>query len=200
MLFPLVFVDLSEKFNYTVLMNSKNKRDYFLPLIATGAVIALDQFTKWLIIKTIEPWSVGASFFGDLVQIVRVYNTGAAFSLGSGLSSVTRFIVMGCIPACFIAGICIIYFKSVFTPLQRWFLGGIIGGGISNVLDRFFRAEGVVDFIDVKFFGLFGLERWPTFNIADTAIVVCAIGLFVTVLLREWSGKHKKHDAAIHED
>ena len=190
----LRFVDLSEKFYYTIRMNIKNKRDYFLPLILTVTVIALDQLTKWLIIISIEPWSIGASFFGDLLRIVCVYNTGAAFSLGSGLSSVMRFIVMACIPACFIAGICVFYFKSAFTQLQRWFLCGIIGGGISNLLDRFFRTEGVVDFIDVKFFGLFGLERWPTFNIADSAIVVCALGLFITILLHEWDEKRKSRN------
>ena len=190
----LRFVDLSEKFYYTIRMNIKNKRDYFLPLILTAAVIALDQLTKWLIIRSIEPWSVGASFFGDLVRIVCVYNTGAAFSLGSGLSSVVRFVVMLLIPACFIAGIFVVYFKSEFTRLQRWFLGGIIGGGTSNLLDRFFRVEGVVDFIDVKFFGLFGLERWPTFNIADSAIVVCALGLFITILLHEWDEKRKSRN------
>ena len=190
----LRFVDLSEKFYYTIRMNIKNKRDYFLPLILTVTVIALDQLTKWLIIISIEPWSIGASFFGDLLRIVCVYNTGAAFSLGSGLSSVMRFIVMACIPACFIAGICVFYFKSEFTQLQRWFLGGIIGGGISNLLDRFFRTKGVVDFIDVKFFSLFGLERWPTFNIADSAIVVCALGLFITILLHEWDEKRKSRN------
>jgi len=181
-------------------MGIENKRDYFLPLILTAAVIALDQLTKWLIIRSIEPWSVGASFFGDLVRIVCVYNTGAAFSLGSGLSSVVRFVVMLLIPACFIVGIFVVYFKSEFTRLQRWFLGGIIGGGISNLLDRFFRVEGVVDFIDVKFFGLFGLERWPTFNIADSAIVVCAIGLFITMLQQCHDGKQKQGNTAKNED
>lgn len=179
-------------------MDIKTKRDYFLPLILTFAVIALDQLTKWIIIKSIEPWSVGASFFGDLLRIVCVYNTGAAFSLGSGLSSVSRFIVMVFIPACFIAGICVVYFKSEFTRLQRWFLGGVIGGGISNLLDRFFRVDGVVDFIDVKFFGLFGLERWPTFNIADAVIVVCALGLFVTIFFHEWHEKHKTQNGTGH--
>ena len=172
-------------------MNNKNKQDCFLPLILTFAVITLDQLSKWLIIQSIEPWSVGASFFGDLIRIVCVYNTGAAFSLGSGLSSVMRFIVMACIPACFIGGVCVLYFKSEFPRLQRWFLSGIIGGGISNLLDRFFRAEGVVDFIDVKFFGLFGWERWPTFNIADSAIVVCGVGLLVALFIQEWKGKKK---------
>ena len=184
------FIDLSKKIDYIVWMDIKTKRNYFLPLILTFAVIALDQLSKWLIIKSIAPWSVGASFFGDLLRIVCVYNTGAAFSLGSGLSSIMRFVVMVCIPTCFIAGICVVYFKSEFTWLQRWFLGGVIGGGASNLLDRFFRTEGVVDFIDVKFFGLFGLERWPTFNIADTAIVICAIGLFITMLVQERCEKH----------
>ena len=181
-------------------MNIKNKQDYFLPLILSFVIIALDQLSKWLIVKSIVPWSVGASFFDDFLRIVCVYNTGAAFSLGSGLSSVMRFIVMACIPTCFIAGICVIYFKSEFSRLQRWFLGGIIGGGISNLLDRFFRTEGVVDFIDVKFFGIFGLERWPTFNIADAAIVICGGGLFIAVLIYEWKGKRESQTVAKNEE
>ena len=59
---------------------------------------------------------------------------------------------------------------------------GIIGGGIGNLIDRIFRAEGVVDFIDVKFYGLFGMERWPTFNVADSAVVVCGILLIVSFI------------------
>ena len=56
----------------------------------------------------------------------------------------------------------------------------ICGGGFGNLIDRFFRSEGVIDFIDVKFYGLFGLERWPTFNIADSAVVVCGILLLIS--------------------
>lgn len=100
---------------------------------------------------------------------------------------------MACIPTLFIGGIFVVYFRTAFTRVQRWFLSGIIGGGISNLLDRFFRAEGVVDFIDVKFYGLFGLERWPTFNIADAAIVVCAFGLFIMIFLQERKEKRTQH-------
>ena len=57
---------------------------------------------------------------------------------------------------------------------------GIVGGGFGNLIDRFFRAEGVVDFIDVKFYGLFGMDRWPTFNVADSAVVVCGILLVIS--------------------
>jgi signal peptidase II len=67
--------------------------------------------------------------------------------------------------------------------LQRWVLCGIVGGGIGNVIDRIFRPEGVVDFVSVKFYGLFGLERWPTFNVADSSVVVCAILLVVSTIV-----------------
>ena len=42
----------------------------------------------------------------------------------------------------------------------------------------------MVDFIDVKFYGLFGMERWPTFNVADSAVVVCGILLVVSFLIQ----------------
>ena len=60
---------------------------------------------------------------------------------------------------------------------------GIVGGGLGNLIDRFFRAEGVVDFIDIKFFGLFGLDRWPTFNVADSAVVVCGFMLVISFIV-----------------
>lgn len=54
----------------------------------------------------------------------------------------------------------------------------ILSGGIGNIIDRLFRPLGVVDFLDVKFFGIFGLQRWPTFNFADSYVVI-GITLFI---------------------
>lgn len=173
-------------------MNEKKKSEYFLPFLLTAIVIGLDQCSKILIVATIEPWAVGFEFFGDLLRIVCVYNTGAAFSLGHTLSGPVRLAVLAFIPTLFICGICVIYFKTDFARIQRWLLCGIIGGGISNLIDRFFRPEGVVDFIDVKFFGLFGLERWPTFNIADSVIVVCSFVLLISVAIQDWKKKQVK--------
>ena len=77
----------------------------------------------------------------------------------------------------------VIYFRSSeFTYYQRWLICGVLGGGFGNIFDRIFRAEGVVDFIDVKFFGLFGMERFPTFNVADSFVMVCAILLVISVI------------------
>ena len=77
-----------------------------------------------------------------------------------------------------------IYFRNKdFNQLQRWAIMGIVGGGLGNIIDRIFRPAGVVDFIDVKFYGLFGLERWPTFNVADSAVVVCGIMLIISFIV-----------------
>jgi signal peptidase II len=73
------------------------------------------------------------------------------------------------------------------TSLQRWAITGIIGGGAGNLIDRIFRPDGVVDYISVKFYGLFGFDRWPTFNIADASVVVCVF-LFLFSVLRGGSG------------
>ena len=64
-------------------------------------------------------------------------------------------------------------------------MAGIIGGGFGNLIDRIFRPAGVVDFIDVRFYGIFGLERWPTFNVADASVVVAGILLIVSFILEK---------------
>ena len=65
---------------------------------------------------------------------------------------------------------------------QRVLLAGIVGGGLGNVIDRMFRSEWVVDFISVRIYGLFGMDRWPTFNIADSALVVTGVLLMLNII------------------
>lgn len=146
-------------------------------------MVILDQFTKWLVSIKVFPWTVGFSCCNDFFRIIHVYNPGIAFSLGGTWSSSIRSILFGLMPLFVICVVLVVYFRSeTFTRMQRWCIAGVIGGGIGNLIDRFFRPEGVLDFIDVKFYGLFGLERWPTFNIADSSVVVCGIFLLLTVI------------------
>lgn len=156
-----------------------------LPFILTGLVILADQITKAIIVALIPIYTVGANIFGDLLRIVHVANKGVAFSLGDSMPLAIRGILFAIIPLIVIILVIVVYFRNdEFNSVQRWSICGIIGGGIGNIIDRFFRAEeGVVDFIDVKFFGIFGLERWPTFNVADAAVVVCGIILIVSFLI-----------------
>ena len=154
-----------------------------LPLVLTVIVFVLDQGSKLLIIKNIPPYTIGASFFGDFLRIIHVYNPGIAFSMGNGLPDTLRGLLFAIIPLVVLVVVLGIYFRNDdFTFFQRWAVAGIIGGGLGNIYDRFFRSEGVVDFIDVKFYGLFGLERWPTFIIADAAVLICGFLLIISFI------------------
>ena len=162
----------------------KIDKKLLMPFILTFAVIIADQITKCLVVKYIEPWTIGAQFFGDILRIVRVANNGVAFSMGDSLSLIGRRLCFGLVPVIIMGLVIGVYFRNKeFTMLQRWAICGVVGGGIGNIIDRIFRVEGVIDFIDVKFYGIFGLQRWPTFNVADMAVVVCGIMLIISFVV-----------------
>jgi signal peptidase II len=157
-----------------------------LPFSLSVLIILFDQITKFYIANN---WKIGTMiadvFNNDLLRIYHVRNRAIAFSLGNGLPDAVRPALFIVLPIIVLACLCFFYWKSNdFTNVQRWAIAGIIGGGIGNLLDRIFRPEGVVDFISVKFFGILGFERWPTFNIADSSVVICVliwlVSLFIT--------------------
>ena len=154
------------------------------PFALSLAIIALDQASKALVAANVPPGTVGWRAFGDFFWIVRQQNLGMAFSLLDNLGPAARGIVLIALPLVLVAAVIAFYFRSSEpTALQRWALCGIAGGGLGNVIDRIFRSEGVVDFLSVKFYGLFGYERWPTFNVADSSVVVCALLLVVSTIV-----------------
>ena len=162
----------------------KIDKKLLMPFILTFAVIIADQITKCLVVTYIEPWTIGAQFFGDILRIVRVANNGVAFSMGDSLSLIGRRLCFGLVPVIIMGLVIGVYFRNKdFTMLQRWAICGVVGGGIGNIIDRIFRVEGVIDFIDVKFYGIFGLQRWPTFNVADMAVVICGIMLIISFVV-----------------
>ena len=163
---------------------NKELKSKLWPISLALIVILLDQLTKILVMKNIPLGTIGTQFFGDFIRIIHVANTGVAFSVGATWSETARRFLFSLIPLIVIGIVIAIYFRNnTWTKLQRWSIMGIVGGGLGNLIDRFFRAEGVVDFIDVKFYGLFGLERWPTFNVADSAVVVCGLLLVISFIV-----------------
>jgi len=162
---------------------NKELKSKLLPFTLTVVVVILDQITKLLVVNNIPLYTIGASFFGDFFRIVHVSNTGVAFSVGATWSDTLRRLLFAALPLIVIGVVIAVYFRNKdWNKLQRWAIMGIVGGGLGNLIDRFFRKEGVVDFLDVKFYGLFGLERWPTFNVADAAVVVCGILLIISFI------------------
>ena len=161
----------------------ENRR--FLPFVLTIVLVVIDQISKALVMKYIPLNTIYKKFFGDFLYICHVRNTGAAFSLGAGSSVFLRILVFIVLPAALMGFMCYLIAskKSPLSNAQKWFVAGIAGGGIGTLIDRIFRFnEGVVDFISVKFYGIFGMDRWPTFNISDSCVVVFVILFAISVI------------------
>jgi signal peptidase II len=181
-------------------MKMKIDKERCLPLLLTGIVIVVDQISKafiaanWPIVPPNRYVFITDVFNNSFLQITHVRNTAIAFSLGRGIPDSIKPVLFVVLPL-LVLGILFWYYLSSndFGRMQRWAVAGILGGGIGNIIDRIFRPEGVVDFIDVNFYGLFGWDRWPTFNIADSSVVVCCILLFITIII---DSINKKQEAA----
>ena len=177
-----------------------------IPLSLSAIVLLLDQITKALVVKFIprlNPFSSEEdgiiNVLGSVLRFIHVRNKAVAFSMGSSLPQNVRAILFAVIPLIVIILVYVIYFRNNdFTQTQRWAICGILGGGLGNLVDRFFRPDGVVDFIDCIFFGSIkgasfpkkgpfswlSWERWPTFNVADSAVVVCGIIFIITFIVQ----------------
>ena len=162
-----------------------NRKELFMPFILTGIVIILDQATKAYVVAN---WPLVGTFIkdvfnNDVLIFFHVRNTAIAFSIGDNLPQQVKTVLFIVLPIGVLVFLVWYYFNTLeFSRLQRWAIAGIIGGGIGNITDRIFRSEGVVDFISVKFYGIFGMERWPTFNIADASVVTCCIILLISMI------------------
>ena len=153
-----------------------------LPLVLTVGVIAADQLVKWIVTRTL-PYGRPVEVIGDFLRLVYVQNPNIGFSIGRSLGGGGRFVLARLLPL-IVSGILLVYYlvgKDI-TRFQRWVLAAVLGGGLGNYVDRIIRHGEVVDFIDVKFYGLFGMQRWPTFNLADSTLVVGGILLLASFL------------------
>ncbi len=130
-------------------------------------VILLDQFTKVLILGNFQ---LGDSrFVTSFFNVVRVHNTGAAFSFLAGAGGWQRwfFVGLGALATIFIT---VMLRRHGQQTLFATALSLILGGAIGNVIDRLLHGY-VVDFIQVHAGGWY----FPSFNIADSAISVGAV-------------------------
>jgi signal peptidase II len=134
-----------------------------LLLGVTAAVIVIDQVIKDLVLRH---YLHEVGDYGP-VSINVVFNRGTAFGIGQGLLPFLLAIgALAVVAAAF-------YLNPARTRMRSLALGLVLGGALSNLADRLFRSHhgGVVDFIDFHW--------WPTFNVADAAIVVGVFLFFV---------------------
>ncbi|MCC5839844.1 MAG: signal peptidase II [Opitutales bacterium] len=154
------------------------RTSYRLLFILAAVVFALDQATKlWIVHLSGFPHGFYPPFGGmeiipGFFSLVYTTNAGAAWGILEGRGSILLGIAV-------IALGTIYFFRRELelsrTPMQLAF-GLIIGGILGNSLDRLVHGH-VIDFLDVHL----GFYRWPTFNIADSGIVVgCAFYIYLS--------------------
>ncbi|HEV2753488.1 MAG TPA: signal peptidase II [Solirubrobacteraceae bacterium] len=128
-------------------------------------VVALDQVAKVLVIGALAPGERRALL--PFVDLVNTRNTGVAFGLLEG-----REVIVGAVVAVAVAALVAYFARHEATPGLWLPVGMLLGGALGNVIDRI-RLGAVVDFLK--------LPAWPAFNVADSAITVGIVALFVVV-------------------
>ena len=149
-----------------------------LPWLGLALILLIaDQITKTLILGA---YRLGdATYITSFFNIVRVHNTGAAFSFLAAASGWQRwfFTAIGVAAALFILWM---LRSHAGQRLFSFALACILGGAVGNVVDRLMHGY-VVDFLQVHWD-----NRWyfPAFNVADAAITIGAFSLILDELLR----------------
>jgi signal peptidase II len=153
----------------------------WLWLVLALIVILADQFTKVLIV---DHYALGEGFaVTSFFNIVRVHNTGAAFSFLAAAGGWQRWLFTGL--GVVAAGVIVwMLQQQAGQKLFGFALGCILGGALGNVIDRMIHGY-VVDFLDFYYAGI----HFPAFNLADSAITLGAACLIWDEVLRVRRGR-----------
>jgi signal peptidase II len=147
--------------------------------IAAAGALALDQYTKHLVVAGFEPGESRVAI-PHVLYWTFVQNHRGAF----GLFGSQAWLLVGMA----IAVLALFWFAfreaAARSPLVRIAFGGIVGGAIGNIIDRFHYGS-VVDFIDLRW--------WPVFNVADSCITVGVALLVLSSMGRERAAAATSH-------
>jgi signal peptidase II len=150
------------------------------PLLIALAVLLLDRLTKWAIAQTI-PLEDAVNVIPGFFRLTHLENTGAAFSLFADSPSPFRTTLLIAFSVAALAVVSVLLWKdrSVFHS-GTLALSLILGGALGNLWDRVSDGK-VTDFLDFYI----GAHHWPPFNVADSAIVIGALLLFLRMLRKD---------------
>ncbi|MFI7446917.1 signal peptidase II [Nonomuraea sp. NPDC049714] len=158
-------------------------------LTALAAVLyASDVITKTVALKTLEGEPPLVVIPGVL-QFRLIFNSGAAFSIGTGMTFILTLIAAGVVVAIIRAA------RKLGSLPWAITLGMLLGGALGNLTDRLLRYPSgfgrstqlqghVVDFVEVLPGNFPVIDYFPIFNVADSAIV-CG-GILAVILA--WRG------------
>lgn len=156
-----------------------------IPLSIGVVTLILDIITKYLVEARFKgtEFTESINFLDGFLRIHLVYNRGGVFGIFQGYQHV--FLIISIVVL--ILMIIFWIFEKNKSMIFNITMSLIVSGAIGNIIDRLVPGrEGVVDFISI---GVDGFYRWPSFNIADSCIVVGAILLIFVFYRSEKSEK-----------
>ena len=148
---------------------------------SAGALLVLDQVSKWLVMAFIpehRPVPVIPGFF----DLVNIRNRGAAFGFLNRSDIEWQFWLFLAATLVSVWAIAVLA-RNTRQPLLLVGLGLILGGALGNLIDRL-RFRAVVDFLDIYWRGW----HWPAFNVADMGLCVGA----ACACLAVWQAERRK--------
>lgn len=153
-------------------MRKKNKFMLLIDLLVMLALLAFDQYTKYLAIVQLKD-QPAIVLWNNVLELQYLENRGSAF----GMLQNQKFFILF---VGFVFMAVILFFLIKLPKTRRYYivhvaLSAVVAGGLGNMIDRF-RFDYVVDFIS------FILINFPIFNVADCYIVVFTILLFFLFL------------------
>ena len=140
-------------------------------LLAAAVVALLDQLTKQLVLRTLQP--ADSIVVAPFVKLVLWFNRGAAFSFLADGEGWQRLFLIG---VALVAVVVIVWLLSRHRT-ELLFCAGlmlVLGGALGNLWDRVLHGH-VIDFVLLHAGGY----HWPAFNLADSAITVGAAMIII---------------------
>lgn len=157
---------------------------YTLLILFAAAIVALDQWTKRLILAADAAGRLPGKSILGIFHLTHTENTGGAWSLFEG--QLWLFVL---VMVLFIAALIVLVWKKIVTrPTELWCLAAILGGGLGNMIDRLATGS-VTDMI------CFDFVNFPVFNVADMFITVGCAVLIIFVLITDSKKKPQKDEA-----
>jgi lipoprotein signal peptidase len=147
-----------------------------LGLAAAVLVLAADQASKWWIVEVVRLAEGDHIVMLPVLNFTLVHNHGVTFGLLAGFGS-WSYLLLAAIALAVVVALGV-WLRRAESALVAGALGAIVGGALSNVIDRL-RFGFVVDFIHAHV----GAWSWYVFNLADAAIVCGVAALVLDSLL-----------------
>jgi signal peptidase II len=136
-------------------------------LLVALLVLALDQWSKWLV-EVHLPHLTSQPIVPGFLDFTHVRNTGVAFGLFAAHGDLARTLGLSALGLLALTIVLVYFWRTPAGDRTLLLaLALVLGGAVGNLLDRL-ASGAVTDFIDVYV----GTYHWHTFNVADSAITV----------------------------